>query len=223
MLFSPAVIGKKNGGRRAKEGWRRIFGRCYVAMWCQGSCEAWQRGERSHPQLLFAVEKGGKRVRGERRREVNGKTASCEAIRGHTPGTIQPSITLRGESKAKRVTRFQRSPWHLRFTVSLRTRSPEMTTLQNIFITGVNKPRHPVLLGFHTAADPRWLTMIQCCSAPRGWRANAWKGVFQKPVMFISNVLVCHSFRSESKRKKWLFPSLSNTKAESKVKNQQLK
>lgn len=79
---------------------------------------------------------------------------------------------------------------------------PKMTTLQNIFITSVNKPHHPALLGFHTAADPRRLTLIQRCSAPRGWRANAWKGVLQKPVMFISHVLVCHSFRSESERKK---------------------
>lgn len=55
MLFSRAERGK---GELCKGGGVE-FGRCYVAVWCRGSREAWQRGACSHPPVfLLLLEKG---------------------------------------------------------------------------------------------------------------------------------------------------------------------
>ncbi len=69
---------REEKGSNAREGGRR-FGRCYVAAWCQGSCEAWQRGVCHNPSFPTAAgERGGIECEGKEG-EMNEETVGGEA------------------------------------------------------------------------------------------------------------------------------------------------
>lgn len=82
IILSFAGREKKRGGGGCVRDWvGGGFGRCYVAVWCQGSCEAWRRGVCSRPQfpLLLLETEGGKSCHWTVGEE-NGKTVGGEAV-----------------------------------------------------------------------------------------------------------------------------------------------
>lgn len=137
------------------------FGRCYVAAWCQGSCEAWQRGVCSHPHFPCCCwRKGWGRVRGWDEWK-DSRRRGCGDIR---QGQFTHLSLFGGNQKLNVWLGFRKKNMqHCQFIMLLHVLVSEMTGPPNVFIPDVNKARWSVLQGSYAAADHIWrLVKVRC-------------------------------------------------------------
>lgn len=154
---------REEKGRSVREGGGG-FGRCYVAAWCQGSCEAWQRGVCSHPHFPCCCwRKGWGRVRGWDEWK-DSRRRGCGDIR---QGQFTHLSLFGGNRKLNVWLGFRKKKRCTKSTVSSSCHymcsSLKWLALQTFFTPVLNKARWSVLLGPYTAADHIWwLAKVRC-------------------------------------------------------------